>query len=93
MERKVYRCYDDTTREFLTEVLVMNARSKLEAIVDALYWRKRSMTKDVIIPCWGTISSWRSKILRGNPPDWMLKIIKGKPHLWRRYTGIVHRSL
>ncbi len=101
--KKVYRCYDDVTREFLTDVMVMNARSSLKEIIDALYWRKRSMTKDVIIPNKNTISSMKNRILSGKTSDWMLGEIKKKKYLVRRYGELqrermrreqgVHRSL
>ncbi len=86
--KKAYRCYDDVTREFLTDVMVMNARAPLEKIIDALYWRKRSMAKDVIIPCRGTISGWKSEILAGKQPDWMLREIMKKKYLSRRYSEL-----
>ncbi len=103
MGKKVYRCRDDVTREFLTDVMVMNARSPLEKIIDALYWRERSMTRDIIIPNRGTISSMKNGILRGKPSAWMLREIMKKPYLLRRYSElqaerrlreqIVHRTL
>ena len=85
MSKKVYRCRDDVTRAFLTEVMVMNARRPLEKIIDALYWRERSMTKDIIIPNRNTISSMKSRILNGKTSDWMLEEIMKKPYLLRRY--------
>jgi len=101
--RKEYQCRDEVTRVYLTETMVTNARSDLNSIINALYWRNRSIAVNIIMPSRSTISSWKSKILHGQPPGWMLAIIMDTPYLLRRYKEVqewyrskmhnVHRAL